>query len=62
MTSIRQTKKAGKKLVAEGVILGVILDERRKRHYSRVYKRFHKAMQGHLVKSPPRRLPFLDGR
>jgi hypothetical protein len=38
MTSIRQTKKNRKKFVAKGVIL---LDEPRKRHYSRVYKRFH---------------------
>lgn len=38
MTSIRQTKKYAKKLVAKGFIL---LDEPRKWHYSREYKRFH---------------------
>lgn len=41
MTSIRQTKKEKKKFVAKGVIL----DEWRKRHYSRVYKRFHKSIK-----------------
>lgn len=40
MTSIRQTKKAGKKLVAEGFNN---IAERRERHYSRVYKHFHAA-------------------
>lgn len=38
MTSIRQTKKYLKKLVAKEFIL---LDEPRKWHYSREYKRFH---------------------
>ena len=38
MTSIRQTKKYEKKLVAKEFILR---DEPRKWHYSREYKRFH---------------------
>lgn len=42
MTSIRQTKKYEKKLVAKGFIL---LDEPRKWHYSREYKRFHAAIK-----------------
>lgn len=61
MTSIRQTKKAGKKCVAEAVGRCLILTEWRKRHYNRVYKRFHKAMQKH-IRHAPLRLPFPDGR
>lgn len=43
MTSIRQTKKYGKKLVAKGFIL--ILGKQRNRHYTRVYKRFHASVK-----------------
>lgn len=47
MTSIRQTKKAGKKLVAEGFNN---IAERRERHYSRVYKHFHAAIKKAAVR------------
>ena len=46
MTSIRQTKKYGKKLVAKGFIL--ILGKQRNRHYTRVYKRFHASVKKRL--------------
>lgn len=45
MTSIRQSEKKKKK---KFVVKDIILDERRKRHYSRVYKRFHNTIKMQL--------------
>ena len=59
MTSIRQTKKYEKKLVAKEFIL---LDEPRKWHYSREYKRFHATVKSccHVTEALPQIKTMVD--